>query len=101
MTNDEGNGPFGGRLFRQPPTGFRIEKLWAFVAVDPADTNEGIVAMENRGITMPLIASDRVRLAELRPYAQRVATQLGVVVKLVEFAGRLELETLHPSPLAP
>jgi hypothetical protein len=99
MSND-GNGPFGSGLFSQPPTGFRIERLWAYIAVDPADTNEGVVAMEDHGILVPLIAADRVRLFELRPYAQRVATQLGLIIKLVEFDHRREVETLQPEPAA-
>jgi hypothetical protein len=98
--SNEGNGPFGEGVFSQPPTKFRIEKLWAYIAVDPVDTNEGIVAMENHGIMMPLIAADRVRLFELRPYAQRVATQLGLIIKLVEFDHRHEIETLQPEPAA-
>jgi hypothetical protein len=98
--SNEGNGPSGGGLFSQPPTNFRIEKLWAYIAVDPTDTNEGILAMQDNGIMLPLIASDRVRLFELRPYAQRVATQLGVIVRLVEFDNRREVETLQPEALA-
>jgi hypothetical protein len=98
MTN-EGNGPFDG-LFSQPPTSFQIERLWAYIAVDPVDTNEGVVAMEDHGILVPLIAADRVRLFELRPYAQRVATQLGLIIKLVEFNHRHEVETLQPEPAA-
>jgi hypothetical protein len=76
--------------------GDRIEKLWAYVAINPVDTNEAIVAMEDRGVKLPLIASDRGWLNELMPYAQRVATRRGVIVKLIEFGGRRELQTLQP-----
>jgi ribosomal protein S27AE len=75
----------------------RIKTVWAFVVVDPKDGNEGIISMTSAtGLTMPLIASDRVRLDSLRPYAQRVANKLGVPVQLVEFQTRVELETLEP-----
>jgi hypothetical protein len=85
--------------FEQPKGSMpRIKTVWAFICVDPKDENEGIISMTRDGVMMPLIASDRVRLDHLRPYAQMVADKLGRPVQLVKFVQRVNLETIEPQP---
>jgi hypothetical protein len=72
--------------------GFRITSVWAFTLVDPRDNQEGIPAVGN----MPLIASDRVRLDDLTPYAQSIADALGVEVKLRRFEFSEDVAVLTP-----
>jgi hypothetical protein len=50
---------------------------------------------------VPLVASDRVRREEYRPFAQNVANELGVSVKLVEFQNRVEIEVIKPRKSLP
>jgi hypothetical protein len=79
--------------------GFRIEALWAWTVVDPADNQEGIPGVPAPGGgVMPLVASDRVRLEELRPIAQQFADMLKSPVRLRRFVpGDVDpLETLNP-----
>jgi hypothetical protein len=66
----------------------RIDSIWAFVSVDPADGNEGVCAATLGGVTLPLIAADEKRLAILTPIAQNIANVTGRVVQLVRFHQR-------------
>lgn len=77
---------------------FRIETLTAFVAIDPEDNSEGVVSMVNpaTGIHEPLIGADEERIRCQRPYAEQVAKQAGIEVKLVRFGQREELEVIAP-----
>ena len=78
--------------------GFRIATLWAWVTVGD-DDEEGVCAMMTRNGPMPLIGADEVRLRELRPYAEMVASFSERPVRLVRFDTRTEVETL-PETLA-
>lgn len=73
-----------------------IDSLWAYTGINP-DGSEGVVAYPLEGIRLPLIASDRVLLNELRPYAQRVADRLGIVLMVVEFIRGGEIDRIYPS----
>lgn len=75
-----------------------IESIYAFIATDPADGDEGIVSVQLGAVHMPMIAADAARLASLFPYADHLAAT-GVQVHLVEFTGRRPVDTL-PSPAA-
>lgn len=69
--------------------GFRIRHLWAFLAVDPGDNQEGFIPGPDG---LPLFASDERRLEDLRPYAQAFARRFGVTVRLVRFGDGEEVE---------
>lgn len=73
--------------------GFRITKLWGYFAV--RDGDEGICAHHD-GVMgwMPLIASDRVRMEQLKPVAQVIANQTGLTIKLAEFTERKDIEEI-------
>lgn len=76
--------------------GFRIETLTAYVAVDPADGDEGVVGHRMPdGTTMPLIGADETRIKDLRPYAEAVAAATGQQIKLVRFSVREDLEVIE------
>lgn len=75
--------------------GFRISKLWAWTSIDPVDDQEGILGFRAPAGMTPMIASDRVRLDSLRPYAQVMADQLGVEVRLREFGPDAPVEPVE------
>ncbi len=72
--------------------GFRIDTIWAFVAIGD-DGEEGLVGMLTTNGWMPFVCADQSRVDGLRPFAKQVAEETGRPVTLVQFAGpRLELE---------
>jgi len=75
---------------------FRIETIHAFIAPDPINGDEGVVAWmtPTDRMWMPLIAADPARLKELRPLAEEVARITGRKIKLVRFEARVEVEEL-------
>lgn len=77
--------------------GFRIQTLWAFVAVHE-DGDEGLVAGMIGGQWMPLIAADEARLADLRPLAEKIVAATGKPVRLVRFDTRTEVDTIGERP---
>lgn len=82
--------------------GFRITELWAVTSIDPADDQEGLVAIEGpQGQVVSLIASDTERLESLlKPAAEGLRRQ-GVATELRHFSlspDRYDLsETVPPS----
>jgi hypothetical protein len=77
---------------------FRIEHLYAFVAVDRNDGDEGVVAFYKNGTWFPLVAADNRRLEKFRELAQEVAQRTGQLIRLVRFETRVEVETLARRP---
>jgi hypothetical protein len=70
--------------------GFRIDDIYAFLAVDRTDGDEGIMAFGSP--PTPMIAADLTRLQELRPLAEMMAKAGGIKVKLVRFTTRTEMD---------
>ena len=66
-----------------------VKKLWVFVAIGQDKDGkmaEGLCAFRAAdGTWMPLLASDKTRLTQLRPIAQDIANASGQEIKLVEF----------------
>lgn len=79
--------------------GFVIKDIWAFVAVDPKDGDEGICSFQmfDGDVHWPLVAADQTRVEQWRPIAQGIAKQAGVEVKLVRFTTRVEVESYEGS----
>lgn len=77
----------------------RIEQMYAFVMVDPADNTEGVPAFADptTGFPMPMVGADMKRVDALRPIAQQLARQGGAKVTLCRFEVRTELETYDHS----
>jgi hypothetical protein len=78
----------------------RIQKIWAFLSVDPKTGDEGVMAttLSPEFGPIPLIAADQRRLESLRPIAEDLARQTGIDVVLVEFSSRRDLELILRGP---
>jgi hypothetical protein len=76
-------------------SGFKIESIHAFVAVDPVDGDEGVMAFYSANGPVPMIAADKRRLDELRPLAERLAEEAGLEVRLLRFDKRTTVEILN------
>lgn len=70
--------------------GFRIEELWAFLAVH-ANDDEGIVGVHGQMGWVPAIAADKKRLDGLRPQIEFIAQETGQEIVLVNFSVRTDL----------
>lgn len=71
----------------------RIEEMFAFIALDPADDTEGVTAaLRPNGEWMPMIGADMDRMNSLRPVAREIAKASGQRVTLCRFTTREELE---------
>lgn len=81
-------------LLDEGGVGFRIDSVWAFLAIH-GDGDEGIVGITTpEGVMMPAIAADQERLDLLRPQMRRLADVLPGQIKLVRFDRRTDMETL-------
>ena len=77
--------------------GFRIERLWAYTQVDPADDQEGVCAfLAPDGTWMPLVASDHVRAEQYKGIARGLARASGRPIKLSMFERRVDIEEIRP-----
>jgi hypothetical protein len=74
----------------------RIEQMYAFVALDPADNTEGIPAFQGPGgVAMPMVGADMKRVDSLRPVAEQMVRDYpGLKITLCRFEIRTELETI-------
>ena len=59
--------------------GFIIKRLYAFVAVDPENGDEGVMAFQPPGtpIMLPMIGADLDRVRDLIPIADEMEKQTG------------------------
>lgn len=74
----------------------RIEQMYAFVMLDPADNTEGIPAFQGPdGMMMPMVGADMERVEQLRPIAEQMARVSGGKVTLCRFEVRTELEVIE------
>lgn len=73
--------------------GDRITELWAWVAIDPADDCEAVVGHPDAPGGL-LFGADEDRVRCLQPLAEDASARLGLEVKLVRFAARIEIETI-------
>lgn len=79
--------------------GFVIKELWAFVAIDPEDGDEGVVGAElTPGMFMPFVAADGTRLEQLRDLARGIGRARNVTVKLIKLSTREDLEVIYAPP---
>lgn len=72
----------------------RIEQMYAFIALDPADNTEGIVSFFSAAGRTPMVGADMKMVDKLRPLAEKIARQSGMKITLCRFEIRTELETL-------
>lgn len=77
--------------------GFRLRELWAYLAVDPADDQEGVAAfLGPGGMWMPMIGGDERRIRDLEPQARQLARHSGRKMRLVKFTVREDLKEIDP-----
>ena len=77
--------------------GFRITKVWVFVAID-GDDEEGVCAfMMPNGMWMPMVAADEARLEDLMAEAQHIANHSGKTIRLVRLDTRSEVKVIEPA----
>ena len=74
----------------------RIDEMYAFTQVDPADNTEGIIAFHAGSGWMPMVGADMERVQYLRPRAQEVANATGTPVKVLRFSVREEVAEIRP-----
>jgi hypothetical protein len=74
-----------------PKPGFRIKHVWAFIALDPDDDSEGMPAVLNGDMWMPLVAADEDRLQSLLPKVRAMVRDTGMRIRLVRFDTMTEL----------
>lgn len=82
----------------KPATGQKIERLYAWVAVEP-DGGEGLMGGELMGPGngfIPMIGADTARIESLRPLAVALAKEAGVPLRLVEYSVRRDIESHDP-----
>jgi hypothetical protein len=73
----------------------RINEVWAFLSIDPKDSNEGVMATRMGSYWVPLIGTDEARIKSLRPMVEEMAQRFDLKVKLVKFTHREELEKIN------
>jgi len=72
-------------------SGFKIERLYAFIATDPEDGDEGVMAFSTQdGLMLPMIGADMDRVDQLRSIADGISKATGVDQQIKYF----ELEQL-------
>ncbi len=76
----------------------KIEKMLAFVAIDPKDNTEGVVAFLDRDTQkwMPLVGADMRRMNDYKHMAQHISNESGRTIQLLEFTQREVKEIITP-----
>jgi hypothetical protein len=68
---------------------FTITKVTAFVAIDPKDGDEGIMAFEGaNGVMMPLVCADEARIQSMLPIAEMISGETQTAYRIVQFSIR-------------
>lgn len=80
--------------FVAPKNYLKVDEIWAWVSVDPADKNEGVISFNSQVGPMPMVGADKDRMMSMRPLAEQIAKNSGIEVKLLRFTTRSEIETI-------
>ncbi len=76
--------------------GFKIKKIWAFIA-EEEDGTEGVCGYEvSEGKWMPLIGADGARLESLLPIAKQIAIHTNRRMELREFSTMVTTKVIEP-----
>jgi len=68
---------------------FTITKVTAFVAIDPKDGDEGVMAFRTAdGGWMPLVCADEARIQSMLPIAEEISANTGQTYKILQFSTR-------------
>lgn len=71
----------------------RIEEMYAFVVLDPADNTEGVIAAGG----LPLVGADMEMVDKLRDTAQFLADMNKMEIMVLKFSVREQLDLIVPS----
>ena len=76
----------------------RIDSMYAFIQLDPADNTEGVIAFLDpvSHMWMPAVGADMERVEQVRSIAELTAKSTGHPVQLVHFTHREEIEVIEP-----
>ena len=67
-------------------SGFKVERLYAFICVDPNDGDEGVMGfMKEDGEWMPMIGADTARVESLELVAEDIKKATGLEYKIKYF----------------
>ena len=79
-------------------TGLRVDQMWAWLSIDPADDQEGVCAIydEKAGFWHPLVGADEARMRSLQPHAVEIAKKSGQKVRLVCFRLKEIIQEIDP-----
>jgi len=72
----------------------KIETIFAFIAIDKAPDDEGIVAMRVGIQWMPMVGADLKRMESLKPLALKIAKETGQKITLAKFKVREDVEVI-------
>lgn len=77
-------------------SGFKIERLFAYVATDPDDDSEGVCSVQIGQVHFPMVGADMERMNSLWPHAERIAQATGREIRLVLFDNAQVIDTINP-----
>jgi len=67
-------------------SGFKITKMYAFIATDPMDGDEGVIAFQSTdGTMMPMIGADMTRVNDLRLIADKISDDANIKYEIKYF----------------
>lgn len=70
-------------------TNFVITKVTAFVAIDPENGDEGVMAfMAPGGQWMPLVCADEARIESMITFAEDIYAHTGLPYQIIQFSVR-------------
>lgn len=86
-----------GRTVVHDPGGLGVvvREVFVFLVVH-GDGDEAIPAVMIGGRWMPLVAAERERVEDMRPFAVQAAAASGKPVRLARFTTRTDLEVIRP-----
>lgn len=73
-----------------------IVEFFAYTAPDQQG-NEAVIGFahpKEPNIMVPLVSANRMQMEQFRPFAQKLAGDMKMPVKLIRFTGREEVETI-------
>ena len=77
-------------------SGFKITELWAWVAIDPNDGDEGVVADYVGGMWYPMIGADEERVKSMEKKARDRCNTIGATMRLIKLHLRTDIKTIEP-----
>jgi hypothetical protein len=63
-----------------------VTELFAFVALDDSDGNEGVMAFYSDGSWIPMIGADMARIESLIPLAEKIEKETGAKFEIRHFS---------------